>query len=263
MGVVPGAILGAGVAIFLSKLLAEGSIDLLAPQANAFATFTIIIAEGQGDWYALGLGFMLGAFVEWATGMGTSFGLGMYLPTVATFPMLIGGAARDWWENRRLLPKIEKIRVKEGSEKAEKSRALMLLFTFMIAAGALTGEAFFGVESAILAVADEVEVEQTYYESSWMDDTYLDEMLGTDDFNEVILYAESNPECSEISLDEVTCQSTLSMKSWWPYGRMAIFAMVNLSLGVMIYVLFSRAGIIGVQEKEVSDDDIMDAELAE
>jgi len=263
MGVVPGAILGAGVAIFLSKLLAEGSIDLLAPQANAFATFTIIIAEGQGDWYALGLGFMLGAFVEWATGMGTSFGLGMYLPTVATFPMLIGGAARDWWENRRLLPKIEKIRVKEGSEKAEKSRALMLLFTFMIAAGALTGEAFFGVESAILAVADEVEVEQTYYESSWMDDTYLDEMLGTDDFNEVILYAESNPECSEISPDEVTCQSTLSMKSWWPYGRMAIFAMVNLSLGVMIYVLFSRAGIIGVQEKDVSDDDIMDAELAE
>ena len=60
MGVVPGAILGAGVAIFLSKLLADGSIDLLAPQANAFATFTIIIAEGQGDWYALGLGFHAG-----------------------------------------------------------------------------------------------------------------------------------------------------------------------------------------------------------
>ena len=263
MGVVPGAILGAGVAIFLSKLLAEGSIDLLAPQANAFATFTIIIAEGQGDWYALGLGFLLGAFVEWATGMGTSFGLGMYLPTVATFPMLIGGAARDWWESRRLLPKIEEIRLKEGSEKAEKSRALMLLFTFMIAAGALTGEAFFGVESAILAVADEVEVEQTFYESSWMDDTYLDEILDTDDFNEVILYAESNPECSEISTDQVTCTSTISMKSWWPYARIVIFAMVNLSLAVVIYVLFSRAGIIGTQENNISEEDIMDAELAE
>ena len=81
MGVVPGAILGAAVAIFLSKLLADGTIDLLAPQANAFAYFTTILAEGQGDWGALALGFALGAFVEWATGMGTSFGLGMYLPT--------------------------------------------------------------------------------------------------------------------------------------------------------------------------------------
>jgi uncharacterized membrane protein YgcG len=31
----------------------------------------------------------------------------------------------------------------------------MLLFTFMIAAGALTGEAFYGVEAAVLAVLDE------------------------------------------------------------------------------------------------------------
>ena len=102
MGVVPGAILGAAVAIGLSKLLADGSIDLQAPQANAFATFTLILAEGQGNWTALGLGFLLGAFVEWATGMGTSFGLGMYLPTPITFPMLIGGAGRDWWEKKKL-----------------------------------------------------------------------------------------------------------------------------------------------------------------
>ncbi len=86
MGVVPGAILGAAVAIFLSKLLADGTIDLLAPQANAFAYFTTILAEGQGDWGALALGFALGAFVEWATGMGTSFGLGMYLPTPCDIP---------------------------------------------------------------------------------------------------------------------------------------------------------------------------------
>ena len=98
MGVVPGAILGAGVAIFLSKLLAEGKIDLLAPQANAFAYFTTILAEGQGNWSALMMGMALGAFAEWATGMGTSFGLGMYLPTPATFPMLMGGAFRSWWE---------------------------------------------------------------------------------------------------------------------------------------------------------------------
>ena len=85
----------------------------------------------------------------------------------------------------------------------------------------------------------------------------------TDDFNEVILYAESNPECSEISTDQVTCTSTISMKSWWPYARIVIFAMVNLSLAVVIYVLFSRAGIIGTQENNISEEDIMDAELAE
>jgi uncharacterized oligopeptide transporter (OPT) family protein len=155
MGVVPGAILGAGVAIFLSKLLAEGKIDLLAPQANAFAYFTTILAEGQGNWSALMMGMALGAFAEWATGMGTSFGLGMYLPTPATFPMLIGGAFRSWWEDRRLKPMVEAIRSEEGSAAAEKRGAQLLLFTFMIAAGALTGEAFYGVESAILAVVDE------------------------------------------------------------------------------------------------------------
>ena len=54
MGVVPGAIFGAGVAIFLSIQLANGNIDLLAPQANAFATFSVIFAEGQGDLLLLG-----------------------------------------------------------------------------------------------------------------------------------------------------------------------------------------------------------------
>ena len=97
----------------------------------------------------------LGAFAEWATGMGTSFGLGMYLPTPATFPMLIGGAYRSWWEERRLKPIVESVREDEGSAAAEKRGAQMLLFTFMIAAGALTGEAFYGVEAAILAVLDE------------------------------------------------------------------------------------------------------------
>ncbi|MDP6905807.1 MAG: OPT/YSL family transporter, partial [Candidatus Thalassarchaeaceae archaeon] len=155
MGVVPGAILGAGMAIFLSDLLANNKIDLLAPQANAFAGFTVMLSEGQGNMSALLLGFMLGAFAEWATGMGTSFGLGMYLPTPYTFPMMIGGVGRDWWEAKRLNPVIDKVREQEGSSSAEKKRAMMLITTFMIAAGALTGEAFFGVESAVLAVIDE------------------------------------------------------------------------------------------------------------
>ena len=274
MGVVPGAVLGAGVAIFLSMLLASGKIDLLAPQANAFAAFTIILAEGQGDWYALGLGFLLGAFAEWATGMGTSFGLGMYLPTPITFPMLIGGAARDWWEKRRLLPKVEEIRLSEGSAASEKSRALMLLFSFMVAAGMLTGEAFFGVEAAILAVSDELEIEQEYLPDSWTEDTYLDEMLGAedDDFTHVLGYAISRitsdiddgkePSC-EIFPDSVICTETMSIKSWWPQARFAGFLLVNLALGALIYVLFKAAGIIGIQEESEDESEVMDAELAD
>ena len=154
MGVIPGAIIGAGVAIFLSKQLADGTIDLMAPQANAFATFSVIFAEGQGDMKLLALGFLLGMFVEWGTGMGTSFGLGMYLDIPHTLPMLIGGYSRDKWEDKRLRPKIEAIKEKDGATIAEKQRALLLLSTFMVAAGLLTGEAFFGTESSILSFVD-------------------------------------------------------------------------------------------------------------
>jgi len=160
MGVVPGAVIGAGVAIFLANELAAGRIQLIAPQANAFATFSVIFAEGQGDLLLLLLGFMLGVFVEWATGMGTSFGLGMYLDVPHTLPMLIGGVARDKWEDKKLKPKIDAIKEKEGAVEAEKQRALILLGTFMVAAGLLTGEAFFGTESSILSFID----------SLWSDD---------------------------------------------------------------------------------------------
>ena len=154
MGVVPGAVIGAGVAIFLANELAQGRIQLIAPQANAFATFSVIFAEGQGDLTLLLLGFLLGVFVEWATGMGTSFGLGMYLDVPHTLPMLIGGVARDKWEEKKLQPRIDAIKEEEGAVVAEKKRALILLGTFMIAAGLLTGEAFFGTESAILSFID-------------------------------------------------------------------------------------------------------------
>jgi hypothetical protein len=168
MGVVPGAILGAGMAIFLSDLLANGKIELLAPQANAFAGFTVMLAEGQGSMTTLFIGFLLGAFIEWVTGMGTAFGLGMYLPTPYTFPMMIGGAGRDWWQANRLEPVVEQIREQEGSSKAESRSALILLTTFMIAAGALTGEAFFGVESAILAVIDETGLVSMFGGAYWI-----------------------------------------------------------------------------------------------
>ena len=209
MGVIPGAIIGAGVAIFLSIQLAEGRIQLIAPQANAFATFSVIFAEGQGDLVLLALGFGLGMFVEWATGMGTSFGLGMYLDVPHTLPMLIGGVARDQWEEKKLQPRIDALKEKEGATAAEKQRALILLGTFMVAAGLLTGEAFFGTESSILSFVD----------SLWFDDDgNLKTVLGVEEFGDSMM---------------------------WYSIRMASLIAINVAAGLGIYALFKRAGVIG------------------
>jgi uncharacterized oligopeptide transporter (OPT) family protein len=210
MGVIPGAIIGAGVAIFLSMQLADGTIDLMAPQANAFATFSVIFAEKEGDLMLLALGFLLGMFVEWGTGMGTSFGLGMYLDIPHTLPMLIGGYSRDKWEDKRLKPKIEAIKEKEGTKIAEKQRALILLSTFMVAAGLLTGEAFFGTESSILSFID----------SLW---------IATDE----------NPTGTFFGINDFV--NSLA----WYVGRMVGFIGLNVSIGGGIYLLFKRAGVIG------------------
>jgi uncharacterized oligopeptide transporter (OPT) family protein len=210
MGVIPGAIIGAGVAIFLSKQLADGTIDLMAPQANAFATFSVIFAEREGDLILLGLGFLLGMFVEWGTGMGTSFGLGMYLDVPHTLPMLIGGYSRDKWEEKRLTPKIEAIKEKDGATAAEKQRALILLSTFMVAAGLLTGEAFFGTESSILSFID----------SLWIStpDNETGTFFGIEEF---------------------------ASSTQWYIGRMIGFIGLNVAIGGGIYYLFKRAGVIG------------------
>ena len=213
MGVIPGAIIGAGVAIFLSIQLAEGRIQLIAPQANAFATFSVIFAEGQGDLVLLALGFGLGMFVEWATGMGTSFGLGMYLDVPHTLPMLIGGVARDQWEEKKLQPRIDALKEKEGATAAEKQRALILLGTFMVAAGLLTGEAFFGTESSILSFVD----------SLWFDDEgELKTVFGVEEFGNSML---------------------------WYSIRMASLITINVVVGLGIYALFKRAGVIGGDAK--------------
>jgi len=280
MGVVPGAILGAGMAIFLSDLLAKGKIQLLAPQANAFASFTIILAEGQGDWGALALGFALGVFAEWATGMGTAFGLGMYLPTPATFPMLIGGWFRDKWEDKRLKPAVEKVREQEGGPAAERKRALMLMMTFMIAAGALTGEAFFGVEAAVFAVVDEFETELTFTADDW-DDGYMREYLGSElgmhetamltlvyhdadsgEVNSLTEWAialnektlEDEPSAEQpcaIGSDSTTCSVPLGVVKWYPLARLAGFFVVNIVLAAGVAWLFIRAGIFGRSEETI------------
>ena len=213
MGVVPGAIIGAGVAIFLSIQLAEGRISLIAPQANAFATFSVIFAEGQGDLVLLGLGFLLGMFVEWATGMGTSFGLGMYLDVPHTLPMLIGGVARDKWEEKKLRPRIEALKETVGATAAEKQRALILLGTFMVAAGLLTGEAFFGTESSILSFID----------SLWFTTTSTGEVVPKTIFG----------------------ISDFAHSAAWYWIRMGGLVALNAGIGFAIYLLFKRAGVIG------------------
>ena len=185
---------------------------MIAPQANAFATFSVIFAEGQGDLTLLALGFLLGMFVEWVTGMGTSFGLGMYLDVPHTLPMLIGGYSRDKWEEKKLKPKIEAIKAEEGATAAEKRRALILLSTFMVAAGLLTGEAFFGTESSILS----------FVASGWYDAAGAKTVLGIENF------ADSGA---------------------WYAIRMASLILINVAVGAAIYLLFKRAGVIGGDSK--------------
>ena len=215
---------------------------------------------------------LLGAFAEWATGMGTAFGLGMYLPTPYTLPMLIGGGLRDRWEDKSLKPVVEEVREKEGSAKAEQKRALMLLMTFMVAAGALTGEAFFGVEAAMFAVADELTVEETYTEETWTDG-YLDDLIlgehedGEANWSAAVAWAESqnaaNPDepiCSSISDESITCTVPMQVLSWYPMARLAGFVLANILLAAGVVALFARAGVISFSGK---DNDVMDADIVE
>ena len=80
VGIVPGTIVAALFAGLLSLALARGDLVLYAPQANAFAAFAQIMLGGQTPWGLLGVGIIIGIFMELLTGMGTAFGLGMYLP---------------------------------------------------------------------------------------------------------------------------------------------------------------------------------------
>ena len=98
VGIIPGTIVSALFAGLLSLALAKEELILYAPQANAFAAFAQIMLGGETPWMLLTIGFFIGIFMELLTGMGTAFGLGMYLPMVVTLPMDVGGSLRDWWE---------------------------------------------------------------------------------------------------------------------------------------------------------------------
>ncbi|MCH2618777.1 MAG: OPT/YSL family transporter [Candidatus Poseidoniia archaeon] len=146
VGIVPGTIVAALFAGILSLALARGDLVLYAPQANAFAAFAQIMLGGQTPWNLLLLGIIIGIFMELITGMGTAFGLGMYLPMVVTLPMVIGGGLRDYWESRFLDVAVEKENLNE------KQRTMRLLNTYMIATGCIVGEALLGTLLAIYYV---------------------------------------------------------------------------------------------------------------
>jgi putative OPT family oligopeptide transporter len=146
VGIIPGTIVAALFAGLLSLALARGDLVLYAPQANAFAAFAQIMLGGQTPWNLLLVGVIIGVFMELLTGMGTAFGLGMYLPMVVTLPMVIGGALRDYWESRFLDVAVEKENL------SEKQRTMRLLNTYMIATGCIVGEALLGTLLAIYYV---------------------------------------------------------------------------------------------------------------
>ena len=146
LGIIPGTIVAALFAGLLSLALARGDLVLYAPQANAFAAFAQIMLGGQTPWNLLLVGVIIGVFMELLTGMGTAFGLGMYLPMVVTLPMVIGGGLRDYWESRFLDVSVEKENL------SEKQRTMRLLNTYMIATGCIVGEALLGTLLAIYYV---------------------------------------------------------------------------------------------------------------
>ncbi|MEE9151626.1 MAG: OPT/YSL family transporter [Thermoplasmata archaeon] len=147
-----GAIVAALGAVILSIGLStinpatnEPFLNLEAPQAHAFATFTqILVGNAPWDWILIGIG--IGVFAELMTGMGTAFGLGMYLPFAITVNLMIGGGLRDWWQKKRLEPEAKR----EGW--TEKQKTMKLLKTYMMATGLIVGEAIMGTIIAIYLV---------------------------------------------------------------------------------------------------------------
>ncbi len=145
-GIVPGAIVAGLAASILSLGLAEGDLVLYAPQANAFASFAQIMLGGKTPWSLLLIGIFIGIFMELVTGMGTAFGLGMYLPLTVTLPMVVGGLARDYWQTTNLDPMLEEKKIDE------REHTLRLLKTYMVATGMIVGEAIMGTIVAIYLV---------------------------------------------------------------------------------------------------------------
>ena len=146
VGVIFGTLAAALGAVFFSTQLAKGTLDLEAPQAHAFAAFTLVLMGGKVLVWVFIVGIMIGVFAELMTGMGTAFGLGMYLPLNYTLMLMTGGVARDLWDKLWLTPKAKK------NNWSERQKTMVTLDTYMVATGLLVGEALIGTTMAIYMV---------------------------------------------------------------------------------------------------------------
>jgi uncharacterized oligopeptide transporter (OPT) family protein len=138
-GIFFGTFVSVVAAIFFSTILVSGEVELLAPQANAFATLTQVLMGGKVMYSIFFMGIIIGIFIELLTGLGTAFGIGMYFPLSYTLTFLVGGVARDGWTKKWLEPK-----AKENNW-SESEKTLKLLKTYMIATGLFIGEAALGI----------------------------------------------------------------------------------------------------------------------
>lgn len=145
-GIIPGAIISGIAAVIFSIGLANGTLPLAAPQAYAFTIFVKGIIAQAIQWKLFFAGFAIGVFLELLIGMGTAFGLGMYLPIGIQIPMLAGGVARSVWEKKYLEPKARRLGWTENM------KTMKIMGTYMMATGMIVGEAVLGTVVAIWLV---------------------------------------------------------------------------------------------------------------
>ena len=151
LGILPGAAIATFFAVLFSNGLAlpaddPAHLNLLAPQANAFAKFVQVLITGNVSYQLLLLGIIIGVFVELLIGMGTAFGLGMYFPLGLGLILLAGGSARDLWEKYYLEP------TAKSQNWDDRQKTLALLQSYMMATGLIVGEAIMGTIIALYLV---------------------------------------------------------------------------------------------------------------
>jgi len=146
IGIIPGAIISGIFAVIFSIGLGNNELNLAAPQAHAFTIFVKGIIANAIQWKLFFAGVFIGVFLELLIGMGTAFGLGMYLPLGIQIPMLAGGVARDVWEKKYLEPAVRK------NNWGEDMKTFKIMGSYMMATGLMVGEAVLGTIVALWIV---------------------------------------------------------------------------------------------------------------